>query len=1067
MTKRKLEKNISPSEFMRQMCPELYSDTNARTSYLLDKTTLEYRLDTITARNQTHDFEIFCRKLCECTICPNLKPATGPEGGGDSKADTETVPVADEIATLTYIGKPNSGKDRWAFAFSAKKKWAEKVRNDVAGIVDTQRGYQKVYCVTAQFARAKDRARVEDDLTKKYGLTVIILDRSWIVEKVVGGERRDLAVNYLGVGQEIVDTLRLGPSDYSRSQQLQDIEKLIGNPDAFVGMEMQRVTEALVAAKLSRNLERPRIETDGRFARAVRLAEQDGTFRQKLEANYEWIWTAFWWFDDVAHLNDSYDAFERLVIDTDYAKNLEFLCNLAQLLFNSVVHQHLTSNEARLEERINRLSGRLKAMVADPERPNNALEARTSLLVIEVNQAVIRNDPLRLSSLWPQFSEVIKQADGLGEFAAERLVQMIEPLGYVAGKDQGYTRLVDDVAAFVSDRTGEAQGALVLLRRAQQLDFEDNFEMIRLLGKAARQLTKKEYAGALIEALQLLTRAYRSAGLLWAARASCIFAMASIFIESEEDSDLPASIVPTVIMFVWIAVELRHLPDTLDAIRLVQGCVAGLPLDDASKERIAKRFREFDLILASQVLNFASTELQQVIKLPDVFGRLGLHQTRNSLLYVLGHAAVLHEDGFLPKEETPESIADFFTLLASQPASDNLHGPVVFNESGPQSYVSRVQGMLVEVHHQSSETSILVAESVVGAIEALFATAPEVGAVAHAENFSIWIQERTDVLEPDFTVDQEGMTAILYWPAGLVPAAYGRQDEVQRTLIGLAAMIFAASCFVKDMRQTVERFFTNEAVLDRVSIIVVVGNCRQRIFKNAASKLSDWSQLSATTFPLEPLRPSIRRRKSGPAEEDHDEAADDRGNPSRPRNHRDLDVRSVLDLHLWNRAGWTAVAFADWGPSSPPAIGLMFTDEDAARKIFKRWHERFGEIDKDDDIYLAIVRGISTEHPAHYRLLITSRLPSEDERYGNQLLTVAARIQTMQAESDANLMRFLDAYGRSQAYLLVPAILQGGSMPQFKLELAILKRNLSVKQSSEVKEHDIEMIALMQREDAS
>jgi len=1054
------ERSLSPSEFMRQLRPELYSDTSDRTAYLLDSTTLEYCLDTITARNQTHDFEIFCRKLCERTICPNLKPATGPEGGGDSKADTETIPVADEIATLTYVGEPNSGKERWAFAFSAKKTWAEKVRNDVVGIVETQRGYQKVYCVTAQFARAKDRARVEDELTKKYGLTVTILDRSWIVEQVVGGDRRDLAFNYLGVGQEIADARRLGPTDYSRSRQLEDIEKLIANPDAFTGMEMQRATEALVAAKLSRNLERPRTETDGRFARAVRLAERDGTFRQKLEANYEGIWTAFWWFDDVAHLNASYDAFEKLVIDTDRAKNLELLCNLAQLLFNSVIHQHLTADEARLEERIARLSDRLKAIAADNERPNNALEARTSLLVLEVNQAVLMKDPQRLSSLWPQFSEVIKQANGLGEFAAERLTKMIEVFGNVAGKDQGYTRLVDDVAAFVSERTGEAQGALVLLRRAQQLDFEDNFEMIRLLGKAARQLTKKEYADALIEALQLLTLAYRSAGLLWAARATCIFAMASIFIEAEEDSDLPASVVPTVMMLAWIAVELRHLPDSLEAIRLVRGCAEGLPLDDASKERVAKRLMEFDLILGSQVLNFTSAELQQVVQLPDVLERLGLHQSRNSLLYALGHETVLREEGSLPEEETPASIAEFFTLLASQPVSDNLHGPVVFNESEPHAYVSRVLGMQVMVHHQSSETSILVAESVVGAIEALFATAPEVGATAHTENFGIWIQENVDVLEPDFTVDRERMAATVNWPAGLVPATYGRQDEVQRTLIGLAATIFAATCFVKDMQQMVERFLTNEAVLDRVSMIVVVGNSRQRIFKKAVSKLGDWAQLVTTSFPLESTRPSICRRALGSAEEDDDGTAADRRSPLPPKDHRDLGVRSVIDLHLWNRAGWTGAGFADWGPAYPPAIALMFTDEDAARKIFERWRERFGEIDREEDIYIAIVRDVSAEHPAHYRVLITSRLHSEDERLGDRILTVASRIQTMHAESDVNLVRFLRSYEQSQAYLLVPAVLGGGGSPEFLLKLSILKRKLSVKKATEVKEHDLEMMAI-------
>jgi hypothetical protein len=262
------------------------------------------------------------------------------------------------------------------------------------------------------------------------------------------------------------------------------------------------------------------------------------------------------------------------------------------------------------------------------------------------------------------------------------------------------------------------------------------------------------------------------------------------------------------------------------------------------------------------------------------------------------------------------------------------------------------------------------------------------------------------------------------------------------------------------MQKTIERFFTTDAVLDRVSMIVVAGNSRQRTFKKSLSKLSDWTPLATTSFSLEPSRPSIRRHALGSAEEDEDAAAGDRPNPSRPKDHRDLGVRSVIDLHLWNRAGWTGVAFADWGPPYPPAIALMFTDEDAARKIFERWRERFGEIDKDGDIYIAIVRGISAEHPTHYRVLITSRLPSEDDRSGNRLLTVASRIQTMHAESDANLVRFLRAYEQSQAYLLVPAILRGKGSPQFLLELSILKRKLSVKTAPEVKEHDLEVMAL-------
>ena len=118
----------TPSQFMRTLRPELYSDSASRIRYRLNAEVLSHHLETITERNQTHDFELFCRKLCERTICPNLRPATGPEGGGDSKADTETTPVAEEISKLTYVGTANSGSERWAFAFSAKKKWAESNR---------------------------------------------------------------------------------------------------------------------------------------------------------------------------------------------------------------------------------------------------------------------------------------------------------------------------------------------------------------------------------------------------------------------------------------------------------------------------------------------------------------------------------------------------------------------------------------------------------------------------------------------------------------------------------------------------------------------------------------------------------------------------------------------------------------------------------------------------------------------------------------------------------------------------------------------------------------------------
>ena len=102
---------------------------------------------------------------------------------------------------LTYIGNANNGRERWAFAFSAKRTWADKARKDVKGIVETRRSYDRIICVTSWFARAKDRARVEDELSEKYNIPVTTHDRSWIVKEVIENDRADLAFNYLKVGE--------------------------------------------------------------------------------------------------------------------------------------------------------------------------------------------------------------------------------------------------------------------------------------------------------------------------------------------------------------------------------------------------------------------------------------------------------------------------------------------------------------------------------------------------------------------------------------------------------------------------------------------------------------------------------------------------------------------------------------------------------------------------------------------------------------------------------------------------------------------------------------------------
>jgi tetratricopeptide (TPR) repeat protein len=676
---------------------------------------------------------------------------------------------------------------------------------------------------------------------------------------------------------------------------------------------------------------------------------------------------------------------------------------------------------------------------------------------------MLAGDRDAIPPIWPEFSKILAQARGLGEFEAPRLVNLIEAVGNAAGNDPTYNALIEEVAGFVGERTGEAEGALVLLKRAQRLDFDNHFEMIRLLGKAARKLTKKEYAEKLIEALQLLSLAYRSAGLLWASRATCIFAAASIAIEGEADSQIDVAIVPTMEFMAWIALQLRHLPDFLEAIQLLNGCLKALPLAEESKELLKDRLLTFDMALGSYFLNFQPNELRQVEGLPDMLEALGLSTARFALLYALGYEDQLRTDGSLPSGEPREAVQEMVKKLASQPVTDDVRGPLITNRPGHHRLQSTVMGMTVEVVFEGTTTATLVAEAVLASIEACFATGFELRIHPHTERYKIVLVEDAGAPAPSFEIDPLKPTAKLVWPKDLRLTSFERSADTIRFLTEASLFTMVASCVWHGGKELIERLACDEAVFDRVTMISLTANSYHRLFSRDLASLDKWNELVRKTYALRDDRPTIVREKVDDPDEDNEQTGPKMETWWKSGNHRDIQTRSVIDYNLWNKAGWKGTLYASYGPDVPPVVGLLFTDRDAARSIFERWRERFGHVDRKDEIYLSIVRDVSDANPAHYNVLISSSLdPSEARKPGGAM--VLSRFNRMQPETDTNLRRFLADYEKAGVYLLMPAVIERGK-PQLLSDITILKRNLVVKSARDVGLHDIEQCCLGQKAD--
>lgn len=378
----------NPREFMRARHPDLFSDTQVDDVSELPRPVFEYHLDTLTNRKQEYEFEHFCRKLAEKEICPNLRPQTGPTGGGDSKVDTETYPVAEEIAERWWVGLPSAGAERWGFAFSAKKKWQSKVKADVDNILSTDRDYKLIYFFTNQFVSDKQRAVQEDVLSKHAKIPVRIIDRAWIVEKVYENGHLELAIVTLGIEDARRErSSRPGPHDTERLTELEELDRRVADPSCYQGARYQLVEDCLRSAILARGLERPRDEVEARFAQADRLSKDLDYRPQRLRIAYNRAWTAYFWYEDYAAFNQFYEEVEQYLEGSDQAHEVERLLNLWQILAPQVAAGRIAGQDGKVESRRRRLAGILEPMAADPLRLNNALQARTSLVFMRITQA--------------------------------------------------------------------------------------------------------------------------------------------------------------------------------------------------------------------------------------------------------------------------------------------------------------------------------------------------------------------------------------------------------------------------------------------------------------------------------------------------------------------------------------------------------------------------------------------------------------------------------------------------------------------------------------------------------
>lgn len=1046
-------RNNTPSEFYRLRRPEYFSDSETIYDIELPKEHLAFELSQITTNQKQDEFENLCRKLAEKTICPNLIPQVGPTGGGDGKTDSETYPVSDLISDRWFIPEHGWEKDeKWAFAFSAKSTWKSKAEGDIKKIIGTKRDYTRVYFITNQTPSSKKKKEAQDEFIKKYGLDIVILDGTWILEKVYDNNLLYIVIDSLNLSNVFKNKQTLvGENDASRLKKLKELEQNIQNPNRYFEFDFQLVEDALETAILSRKLEKPREEIEGKFDRAIRFCKKVNSNKQWIRIHYQKAWTYLYYYDDFSAFIEEYKTFKKFISEDSSISEIELYVNL----FNSL--RGACAANCNLEEFKIELPKEKEELYLILEKFSNKENKPCTSLIAKFYRAfeglmdsvALENSP---NDFLKEISNYFLESKGFIDFPFESFKKMVEEIGLLFPTTKEYDKLIDTIASIDEQRSSELSAGQTFLKRAGQKFIAKQYkDSIVYFGKSVLKLAKEESNDGLYIALKGIGHAYNEMGLLWASN-NCFISASSIAFKSWYEKGVLDNRVYDCAKHMSINEQIiGRVPNFLAWYELFN--VIANQVERGEEENEIPILELLDACLSVRFLNSDSKQDNLYSFLPDILENSNLWLSQNAVLFKLGYSDLIIGDYAKINIKNEQELNSYFELIAGQPFRKQILYETNFCEGDEIEITSKVLGCNFIYSFAQDKELLLTAETLAAFFEGFLATSLK-DVFPNTENIRIRLSRNIKETLFDFKVidSSEYLFEINKFSFPLE-----KREDLWTKMLEFSAHILSTNFFINDPKELLEKLFKNEEINERLTIIFehrnftinVLGDTPKFFYNNWKNK--------------DTIKTFISKRKSPLVynfidEENIDEPQTKPNYDLDEIRHNQRKVSSIIDTNQWDKAKWNGFGFFLDKNGFNIFIGYTYGEE--GKKIFNDWIKKFGTVDSEEKIKITIIKGVDKYNPYWYRVHIGTDIKKEDFKSGDIILS-ASRFHEMNATSPENLNNLISAYNYYKSFRFCPAeiVLNVNKINPFE-ECSILKHEISIRNAWEIGLHDLENVAI-------
>ena len=1044
---------MEPKDLLKKIHPNQFSDSKVIDKIECPRELLDFHLSKLSEQNKHFDFEEFIRKLLEREVCPNLIEETGPAGGGDGKIDTENYPVSKDIQNYWWYGL-NEKNDRWAFAVSLKKSWKSKCDGDIKKIIDTNRGYTKIFFITNQAIKNDKRLEYEDNKSKETGLTITIFDKTWILDKAL--DTKNLALlKIINIVQPLKEQ-QIGPNDLKKQRRIEDIEKKLQDYCSKKIINQDVIELSIESAILSRDLEENEFIVVGKFERALKFAKEKNNVTDQRNILYDLAWYYNWWINDDTNFEKYYKEYQNEVIKD---KKIEEVLKLATLWTLLYTRKNKDKNEVKDETNV--LLNLLNEKECSQSRVTQ-LKAKAQICIIKI---LLEED---INKQFDNLITIVEEATKFKEYDFLTLSKMVENMLPIFCNNDKYNQLYESVTDKLANRNCEIQRAEMYLKKSKMLvSNKKYYESINILGKCLTLLYKEETDGKLVETYVNIGGNFETIGLNYVAKNYYIAAITMFIDVYLKDRYLDSFSLKVINRIIDLEISEGNVEEAIEwfSIKHILLSILYENNENINFDEENDYFLQRDALISAEILNTKVSDFHILPKIIEMCHKYELVTSEVMAKYVIGeYDTKLLDECNGDNGKIDKLIENFYKESLNQ----KLPLPA-YNNENERTICSSLCGNKIKIIFISSKLIHRFAEFLVALLENTFATIHTYHTYMRGDIIILLQQKNTGKFDINYSFDGIDTYTIILDSFEMYDISVENHNLITDALFKLLSNILAVNFIYEDYEKTFKEILENDKSFERsLNHTNSLYNLNKIFGKEKEIDMPNYNISRDKEWYLNIKKDNVEEEKMELFAEKKDiiyGAPED--NLFENISHKNIYSSGMIKCNHWDIAKWKGVAYlGDKINKEFIKIGFLFENEEGAKRVFQDLIDNATKEDKEGNIIVSFIKGISKTNIYDYRVMITGKVKIPKDSSENIIINNATRFHQMNCTDDKNI-RILEDIINSEKNCkisLLPMIVYNKEVkPLWKYEIVL--KNVSIKQAYEIGKNDLEAAVILKEDD--